>query len=100
MTETSLPIPRTTLTQMATAYPQAEEDIRKAFKMLADAEDSLHTAFQNDRYYFTVGGRHGLDIREPDRTLLNLKHAAWRALVDKMGIKKALSIKRAQELED
>lgn len=100
MNET-LPIPRTTLTEMAAAYRQAEQDIRAAFAMLVSAEKNLQAAFNTDTCRFRIIDRNNTeDFEHPDRTMHRLKHAAWRVLVDKMGIRSAMSIKRAKELDE
>lgn len=102
MNET-LPIPRTTLTEMVVAYRQAETEIRQAYALLVTAEDRLKTAFQTDSYAFQLDGynqRNSLDYSKPEQTMHDLKHAAWKALVDKMGIRSAMSIQRARELDE
>jgi hypothetical protein len=104
MNETQLPIPRTTLTEMVVAYNQAEQDIRTAYAMLAQAQERLSTAFQAERSYaFDLrddSGRCSVDYTNPDALMLKLKHSAWKALVDKMGVRSAMSIKRAKELDE
>lgn len=101
-TET-LPIARTTLTEMVVAYRQAESEIRQAYALLVAAEDRLKFAFQSDGYAFDLDGynqRNNLDYTKPEQTIHQLKHAAWKALIDKMGIRAAMSIKRAEELDE
>jgi hypothetical protein len=104
MNENQLPIPRTTLTEMVAAYRQAEVDIRCAYALLTGAEERLKAAFQSDAYAFDLDAyshrSRSLDYTKPEQTMHELKHAAWKVLVDKMGIRSAMSIQRAKELDE
>ena len=97
--DSMLPIPRTTLTEMASAYRQSEADIRAAYAQLVTAEQRLRAAFQSESYTFALS-RDRCDYTNADSTMDELKKAAWRALINKMGVKQAMSIKRANELEE
>lgn len=94
-----LPIPRTTLTEMALAYRQSEADIRTAYGLLVAAQQRLKDAFQVEHYEFSLESRERQTYAKPDNTMELLKRTAWRCLVNKMGVRSAMSIKRAGELE-
>lgn len=94
-----LPIPRTTLTDMVAAYRQSEDDIRAAYSLLVGAEQRLCTVFQSESYAFNLSTNRP-DYGNPDSTMNELKKASWRALINKMGVRQAMSIQRARELEE
>lgn len=101
MNENQLPIPRTTLTEMVAAWTVATDQIRQAFGLLVEAEKRLKSAFNPDSYLFDLSrtDRTYRDFEHPEELIKELKRDAWKALVDKMGIRSAMSIKRAEELD-
>src|SRR5687768_16013965 len=102
MNDSQLPIPRSTLTQMVAEWNVAAEEIRTAFGLLVAAEARLKSVFKPDSYLFDLSrqDRKYRDYNHPDELLADLKRDVWSALVDKMGIKSAMSLARAKELED
>lgn len=83
-------------------YRLAEEKILAAFKLLREAQEGCTAAFQASDYDFQVvvefhSKRIALD--EPQTLMFQWKKRAWSRLVEKMGIRKAMSIKRAAELD-
>lgn len=93
-------IPRLTLAAMVGTYRQAETDIRAAFAMLTAAEENLKKAFTVE-YGFDLDGHirnRYLSFKEPAKLMHELKKDAWRVLVDRMELKRILSIKRTEEL--
>lgn len=101
----TLPIPRTTLAGMVEAYVLAEQEVRQAFGMLVQARERLKVAFiQPDGYRFRLNGdgsRHGgrPDYEKPEEILSDVKREVWACLVEKMELRRILSIKRAEELD-
>lgn len=94
----TLPIPRTTLTAMALAYATAEKDIRSAYALLTATQENLTKAFHAESYGFNLSVDRP-DYSNADSLVKQLKHSAWRALINKMGVRSAMSIKRAEELD-
>lgn len=102
MTSTAL-AHRATVTELVHVYEKAAEDIRTAYGLIDAAEKRLNVAFVMD-------GSLGLYVRDrsnfrgrfsdPDETLGLLKRDTWRLLVDRLDIKRALSIKAAKQLDD
>lgn len=102
MNEEQALIPRTSITEMVAAYRQAEQEIRAGFALVLTAEQRLREAFA-EGYSFTVAcssRNRTVQFDDPDEVMHAMKHAAWKALIDKMGIRSAMSIKRAQELDE
>jgi hypothetical protein len=104
--QTNLPIPRTTLADMVNAYVLSEQEIRQAYAMLVQAGDRLRQIFAapDQTYSFDLryrDTRHGsgADYSDPEATLKNVKIEVWRHLVERMELRRILSIKRAHELD-
>ena len=93
-------IKRTTITELVNAWRQSTDDIRAAFALLVGAEKRLKDTFKPDSYMFGLSrtDRRYRDYDEPEELVKELKKDAWRALVDRMEIRRVLSVKRCEEL--
>lgn len=96
----SLPIPRTTLTEMVSVYRQCETDIRQAYRLLVSAEQRLKQVFKPDSYLFSLDRNQYRHYDRPDETMAEIKKDAWRALIDRLELRRVLSVKRAEELDE
>ncbi len=94
---------RETLPALVACYRQAEEEIRQAYDLLESAEKRLQTGFQefecncfnvNPRDYCKVGSQ------AADMVMESIKTEAWRVLVERMELRRVLSVKRRKELDD
>jgi len=94
-----LPIPRTTLSEMVKVYQECETDIRHAYGLLVSAEQRLKDAFKPNSYRFSLDRTSYRHYDRPDDTMAEVKKDAWRALIDRMELRRVLSVQRAQELE-
>ena len=93
---------RQTLTVMVNTYQLATEEVKTAYQMLEDAQNKLRTAFVDTRgYNFPCNDRNMTEVGEKASTQINKKihRDAWNAVVNRMELKKLLSIKRREELE-
>jgi len=94
---------RETLTVMINTYQQATQDIVTAYGMLEAAQGRLRNAFLDaPGYNFKTNDRemHGLVGKEAS-TWVNkkIKKDAWRCIVERMELRRLLSIKRRDELD-
>lgn len=95
--ETEL-IPRETAAAMITAYKQETERIQAAYAMLDTAKANLESVFGDHYSTFdpTIGTyHHRVEVTD---VLKRIKGEVWKALIDKLGIKKFMGLKRAEEL--
>lgn len=93
---------RLTVPELVETWRRAESDVRAAFAMVARAEKSLDAAF-------TLDGTFGLRVRErrncridfndAEGPLLELRRSIWSHLVDRLEIRRMMSIKAWTELE-
>lgn len=88
---------RTSLPQMVAEWDKACEQIREANKILDEACERLNNAF-GSQYFDTRSAGNGYH-HGPEAVILANKKRAWCALIEKMGIRKLLSIARAQEID-
>src|SRR6266567_1434306 len=93
-------IPRTTLTILVSAWRESEAEIRQAFGLLVSAEKRLKETFKPDSYLFDLSRTDNRYRRyeDPDELLKELKKDVWRVLIDRMELRRILSVKRNEEL--
>lgn len=94
---------RETLPALVACYRSAEEEIRRAYALLESAEKRLQAGFQDvGCYCFEVNPRDycKVGVQAADMVMKTIKTEAWRVLVERMELKRVLSVKRRQELDD
>lgn len=92
-------VKRETLTAMVGTYNQSIQQIEQAYNLLDAAKTNLKAAFVNDNFYVTSGNHYGLLKDDLAKVLLEVKRRAWKSIVDRLELKKILSIKRREELD-
>lgn len=93
---------RETLPVMIAVYEQATAEIREAYKMLEEAQKKLRTAFLDvPGYKFCCNERNSTEvgIKASDEINKVIKRDAWRVVVERMELRRLLSIKRREELD-
>ena len=92
-------IPRTTIVQLVAAWRQSEEEIREGFALLESAEARLKQQFR-DTYRFSLKVEHASRKHDrSDEVLKELKKEVWSVLVERMELRRILSVERAEELD-
>jgi hypothetical protein len=92
---------RATIQEIVAVYQREIVRIRAAYATLADAGAALTQAFGKETTYSSISA---LPERcyEADRTRqqveLNIRAACWHNLIDRLGIRRLLSVKRNEEL--
>lgn len=101
--ETGL-IKKTVISDLVAAYRISEAKIRQGMKLLVEAEEGLKGVF-GDRSCasFDVGDLGDFNRRialdQPDLVMDRLKKQAWRVLIERMELRRFLSIKSAEALD-
>jgi len=96
----------TTATRMAAVYKESVARIKSLIVELGDECDKLKKVFDSESSYsFAVDvyfESHRHDANADTATAVGnaMKRAAWRALTEKLGIRKVMSSKRQAELDD
>ena len=87
---------RLSVEELVRAYEQAEADVRRAFGIVAGALGSLNGALALDSHKFTLRRgqhyTHDLTWDEPEEHIRELRRQAWQALIERMEIRKYMSI--------
>lgn len=99
-----------TATRLAAQFEHSSRKISDAIRVIQGELDSLNQQFlpsgsgSFDVYVSTNVGRHSNQNLRHDETLANIERhlqlTAWRVLVNKLGIRKLLSSKRCEQLEE
>lgn len=97
---------RETLSTLVGTYKQACEEIRQAYTLLETAEKRLKSAFTaGPGYYFDVNSQSSRSSHETvgekaaEACIAKLKKDAWRCIIDRLEIRKVLSIARREALD-
>lgn len=92
---------RKTVVEIVAIYEQAERDIRAAFAKIASAEKTLNDTI-------TLDGPGNIYVRQDHRTmrwgdvdnaLEHVQRDVWAAIVERLGLRRIMSIGRAKELD-
>lgn len=94
---------RATARELAAAFAVAEQEIRHHFAALVEIERKLNLAFLGTAH----GGKMQIEDRynrsvnfaEPDKVLARIRRHAWKAIVDRLELRKVMSTTRWQALE-
>lgn len=97
---------RSTITELCNAWATSETELRAAFAQLVTVRERLEKFFDPGvrMYGFDIahaGDHHDKrpDFGKPDATLKELKRRVWQNIVNRLELRKVMSLKRAQELD-
>ena len=93
---------RETLPTMIAVYDQAVKDIVSAYQTLEDAQKRLRIVFMDGPgYNFSTNDRQSSDVGKTASDQINkvIKKDAWRLIIEKMELRRLLSIARRDELD-
>ncbi len=87
-----------TVPSMVAAFAKAEGEVRVAFASLVESEKALELAFgYKIRIDSTHNGYHD-DFEHPEVAIMRMRRDAWSSIIDRMEIRRAMSIKRYEDL--
>lgn len=92
---------RTTVSELVRVYQRACADVREAFARIHAAEKSLNEVFTLDETgQMSVRANHWpVRWNDPEHSIEALKRDAWRAIVERLELRRMLSITRAAQLD-
>lgn len=93
---------RETLTAMIGAYQQATRKVEEAYAILESAQNSLRAVFlDGPGYRFNVNDRNSTEVgkKASDEINAKIKKDAWSVIVNRMELRRLLSIRRRTELD-
>jgi len=89
--------------QLVAVYRQAERDIKQGFALIDGAEDALNAAFTLDGVSgVSVQGHSNtyLDFSKPETRLKEVRRSLWHTMVERLEIRRLMSIKAWKELNE
>ena len=97
-------VPRATVEEIVRVYEASELKIREGCRLIFEAEKALTRAF-------CIGGPYGIDFRQedcrsrldfdkPDLAIGYLRKQIWGVLVDRLEVRRLMSMKKAKELSE
>jgi len=93
-------IPRQTLSQMADAYAQAQREIQEAYDLLQAAKTRLKETFKDSGYRFDFDvALHSHRYSKPHELLHEVKKDVWKVLIERMELRKLMSIDATHKLD-
>lgn len=90
---------RATITALVGTYQQAVTDITAAYAILDAAKTRLRATFKDTLDVVRRNSHGDVSPQEVEAVLKEVKRCAWSGLVDRMEIRKVLSIKRRETLD-
>lgn len=92
---------RLTVTDLVAAYEAAERDIRESFDRIEAATERLNTAFcLSGSGLIQVTDRHGrVNFERPVQTLEHVRRQLWRQLVERLELRRMMSVKAWEQLQ-
>ena len=94
-----------TVRQIVAAFEAAEADVRAAFAAIVAAEERLNMSLglvgemATDRIRVDASGRYNDRFNMPDETIKKMARGTWEHVVERLELRRFMSIKRWEELQ-
>lgn len=91
-----------TVVELVAAFESAERDVRAAFASIVEAERRINAAFTLGSHIDikVSAARHwGDDFDDADACIERMARSAWRVIVDRLELRRMMSIRRYADLE-
>lgn len=92
--------PRLTIPQVVQAYESAVADIRRGYELVAAAEERLNAVFKLDDWRGIHVDSRNVNYSDADVAVAELRKQVWDALIDRLEIRRMMSIRAAAELDE
>jgi len=86
--------------ELVAVYQKADREIRQGFALIASAMGAINGAFTLDKpsAINIQDGRNYIDFEKPEARLKEVRRAIWRAMVERLEIRRLMSVKAWDEL--
>jgi hypothetical protein len=97
---------RTTVRELVLAFASAEQDVRAAFAAIVAAEARVNAVFTlGEEAYKGIrvsacGNRYHDNFRDADDAVEIMTRAAWKAIVERLELRRFMSIRAYKEMDD
>lgn len=93
-------IKKKTVTELVEIYDEAIRTMKAGYVLLQKSQDLLRDSFGKDHYLrFSVVASYDEPVKLLEAAELKLRREAWNVLIDQLGVRKILSVQRAEELD-
>lgn len=89
---------RQTVLDLVRTYEECEREIRDSFARVDSAQRKLGATFSDGKMSIRGGGRFSFDFDDPDRVLAELRRSCWSSLIERLDLRRVMSIKRWEAL--
>lgn len=91
---------RFTITEAVDVYERATAQIREGFRLVAEAEKMLNDTFTLGAFCsIHVSGYSGrVAFDDPEPNLLRVRHDVWSAIIERLEVRRMMSVTRSKEL--
>jgi len=91
---------RLTITEAVAVYEKATAQIRESFRLVAEAEKMLNDTFTLGAHCsIHVSGYSGrVNFDDPSDNLLRVRHDVWSAIIERLEIRRMMSVARSKEI--
>jgi len=102
MTDSTDLMPRATIAQMVATWDECSRDLREAYRLLVGVQERLSDSFSGGSRYFEFDHHDPAysNYREPERAIASLELRVWGALVDRLELRKLLSLAAIKQLDE
>lgn len=90
--------PRLTIPEVVRVYEAACAEIRESFGRLSETQDRLNATFTLG-HYTSIHVNARVDFGDPEREIVRIRHDVWACIIDRLEVRRLLSIARWRELE-
>lgn len=94
---------RNSVTELCAAFEQSSAEIKTAFALILEAQNRLKHFFGDASNSFCVLGEyrrgHRADVENPGESIKELSREVWSSLVQRLELRKMMSLKRIAELD-
>lgn len=93
---------KATAADMVRAYENATAKILESFRLAEEARTELEAAFKlGSPIGFSITDSYGrVNFDRPEETLERVRREAWECIVDRLEVRRAMSVARAKELDE
>lgn len=93
---------KATAADMVRAYESARAKILESFRLAREAEAELNATFRlGHPFGFGISDTYGrVSFDEPEATIERVRREAWECIVDRLEVRRAMSVARAKELDE
>jgi hypothetical protein len=93
--------PRLTIEEIVRVYNECVAQIRGGYAMVSAAEQRLNDVFvMEGRGSISAARNHRISFANPSDALMEVRHAVWSSIIERLEVRRMMSVARARELDE